>query len=83
MGVKNSNCKESQKNLTFAFPYRVFLAHLMHSHLDVSLMRAESPSVLFTTVSPVLRAVVGTHSFWTVLCGLKAENTYFKWKLST
>lgn len=63
MGVKNSNCKELQKNLTFAFPHRVFLAQLINSHLDVSLMRAERPSALFTTVSPVLRALVGTHSF--------------------
>lgn len=56
MGVKNSNCKEPQKNLTFALPHRVFLAHLIHSPSDVGLMRADSPSVLFTTVSPGLMA---------------------------
>ena len=56
MRVKNSNCKEPQKNLIFALPHRVFLAHLIHSHSDVGLTRADSPSVLFTTVSPGLMA---------------------------
>lgn len=63
MGVKNLNCKEPQKNLTFALPHRVFLAHLIHSNIDVSLMRADSPSVLFTIVSPVLITVPDTQCF--------------------
>lgn len=48
------NCKEPQKNLTFALPHSILLAHLLHSNRDVSLMRADSPSVLFPNVSPAL-----------------------------
>lgn len=87
MGVKNSHCKEPQKNLTFALPHKVFLAHLIHLHSDASLMSADSPSVLFTTALPVPMAVADTYCFWQAVeegsSGLKAENTYFKWKLST